>query len=106
MPQRSQSTNQPEKKFGPYPGGVGVAIWLNEIDTDQGTRMVRSITINPRRYFDEKNNQWRDSKSFRPEDLPAVIFGLQKALEHCYLEPIPGHEPSHAPAPSQEETPF
>src|SRR5436190_1172660 len=25
----SRSANRPEKKIGPFPGGVGVAIWLN-----------------------------------------------------------------------------
>lgn len=91
MPQQSeQSKNRPETKFGPYTGGVGVAVWINEIDTDAGTRKIRSITINPRRYFDSTSNQWKDSRSFRPEDLPALIFGLQKALEHTYLVPLPG----------------
>lgn len=101
-----QSTNRPEQKFGPYPGGVGVAVWINEIDTDQGTRKVRSITINPRRYFDSKSKQWKDSRSFRPEDLPALVFGLQKALEHCYVEPIPGEEPADGQNTSQDEIPY
>ena len=83
-----------------------MAIWINEIDTDQGTKKIRSITINPRRYFDNKSGQWKDSRSFRPEDLPAVIFGLQKALEHCYVEPIPGQEPPNGETPQQDDVPY
>ncbi|GAB4161685.1 MAG: hypothetical protein Tsb009_38930 [Planctomycetaceae bacterium] len=99
-----QARNQPERKFGPYPGGVGVAVWINTIETDQGAKNIRSITINPRRYFDNTSQQWKDSRSFRPEDLPALIFGLQKALEHCYLEPISGQDTGDGAAP--DDTPF
>jgi hypothetical protein len=40
----SRSANRPEKKIGPLPGGVGVAIWLNAVQTDDGPRKLRSIT--------------------------------------------------------------
>ena len=33
----------PEKKYGPLHGGVGLAIWLNEVETGEGTRYFRSI---------------------------------------------------------------
>jgi hypothetical protein len=34
----------PEKKIGPLPGcgGIGVAVWLNEVETDDGPRHMRS----------------------------------------------------------------
>ena len=102
----TQRSNRPEVKFGPYPGGVGVAVWVNEIDTDGSTRKIRSITINPRRYFDNRSNQWKDSSSFRPEDLPALLFGLQKALEHCFEEPIPGEESSHDQQRQDDDVPY
>lgn len=92
-------TNRPEKKIAPYPGGIGVAIWLNEIETDDGPRKVRSITISPRRYRDPKTGDWKDSSSFRPGDLPALIFALTKAQEHCYTQPLAGAE-------LEEDTPF
>jgi hypothetical protein len=82
--------SQPEHKIGPYPGGIGIAVWLNTIQTDNGLRKVRSITISPRRYRDPDTDQWRDSTSFRPGDLPALIFALQKALEYTYTKPLPG----------------
>ena len=84
-----QTTNRPEKKFGPYPGGVSVAVWLNQFQTDDGPRTIRSVTISPRRYRDNKTGEWKDAPSYRPGDLPALIFALQKALEHTYLVPLP-----------------
>ena len=81
----------PETKIGPYPGGIGVAIWINDIPTeDGGTRKVRSVTISPRRYFDRQADEWRDSSSFWPGDLPALIYALQRALEFVSITPIPG----------------
>jgi hypothetical protein len=79
----------PERKIGPFPGGVGVAIWINQTETEQGSKSFRSITINPRRYFDQESKQWVDAKSYNPSDLPALIFALQKAQEYVYETPLP-----------------
>jgi hypothetical protein len=86
---RSASNSRPEHKIGPYPGGIGVAVWLNTIDTDDGPRQVRSITISPRRYLDSESGEWRDAGSYRIGDLPALIFALQKAQEYIYTKPLP-----------------
>lgn len=80
----SKSRNHPEKKFGPYPGGISVAVWQNETETADGPRQFRSVTIAPRRYRDAETGEWKDSPSFRPTDLPALIFALQKALSFVY----------------------
>lgn len=85
---RSATRSRPEHKIGPYPGGIGVAVWLNTIDTDDGPRQVRSITISPRRYRDAESGEWRDATSYRPGDLPALIFALQKAQEYVYTKPL------------------
>lgn len=95
-PQRT--AHPPEKKIGPYPGGIGVAIWLNTIETDGGQRQIRSITISPRRYRDPKTGDWRDSPSFRPGDLPALIFALQKAQEYVYTSPLPEQDGDQEPS--------
>lgn len=92
---KGRPQRQPEKKIGPFAGGVGVAIWLNDAELDSGEhRKFRSITINPRRYLDAKSGQWKDAGSFQPSDLPALVFCLQKAQEYCYETPIPGEESS------------
>lgn len=91
-PTKSPPSNQPEKKIGPYAGGISVAIWLNTADTETGPKQFRSIGISPRRYRDPASGQWKDSSSFRPGDLPALIFALQKAQEYCYTTPLPDEE--------------
>ena len=96
----------PEKKVGPFANGVGVSIWLNKIETDQGPRQVRSISVNPRRYFDRESQQWKDSPSYNPSDLPALIFALTKAQEYCYETPLPDTESGDAALPPDDEERF
>lgn len=86
------AANRPEKKIGPFPGGIGVAIWINTIETGDGPRKMRSITLSPRRYKDSESGEWRDASSFQIGDLPALIFALEKALEHAYTHPLNGEE--------------
>ncbi len=90
---KPRSQKPPEKKIGPFASGIGVAIWLNEAESDDGqVKHFRSISLNPRRYFDQKSGQWKDAASYQQSDLPSLIFSLQKALEYCYETPIPGQE--------------
>lgn len=72
-----------------------MAIWLNTIQTDDGPRQGRSITISPRRYKDPQTGEWKDATLYRATDLPALIFALQKAQEYLYTTPIPGQEDEH-----------
>jgi hypothetical protein len=89
---KEREKSRPEKKIGPYPGGIGVAVWLNTIDTAAGPRKVRSITLSPRRYRDAESGEWRDSSSYRPGDLPALIFALERALEFVFTTPLPDED--------------
>ena len=93
---------RPEVKFGPYLGGISIAVWLNTVQTPEGPRAIRSVTISPRRYRDSQTGEWKDAGSFRPSDLPALNFGIQQALEYIYTTPLPD---SHDEAPS-DEVPF
>ena len=92
---RASTKQQPEKKFGPYPGGISVAVWLNNVQGENGSRKMRSITISPRRYRDPDSGEWVDAGSFRPGDIPVLLFGLQKALDYVFTTPIPGEEEPH-----------
>ena len=93
----------PEKKFGPFGAGISVAIWTNTIQTDDGPRKIRSISISPRRYLDRQSGEWRDSPSYRPGDLPALIFALQKALDFTFSEPLPDEQhPEAGNGPSSD----
>jgi hypothetical protein len=73
-----EATRRPERKIG------RVAFWRNAIQTAAGPKEVWSITISPRRYRDAKTGEWKDSPSFRPADLPALVFDLQKAIDYLY----------------------
>jgi hypothetical protein len=82
----------PEKKFGPFPGGIGVAVWLNTIETAEGPKKVRSITLAPRRYRHRESGEWRDAGSYRATDIPTLIFALERAQEYILSSPIAGQE--------------
>lgn len=104
-PPREQHRSPPEQKIGPFAGGIGVAIWLNTVDTDDGPKQFRSITIAPRRYQDRQTGEWKDAGSYNPSDLPALIFALTKAQEYVFTKPLPGQE-SGADNGSSDATPF
>jgi len=88
-PPRADPRKQPEKKFGPHAGGIGVAVWLNTIETADGRREMRSITIAPRRYRDKQTGEWKDSGSYRPSDIPLLLSLLMKAMDYVYTTPLP-----------------
>ena len=99
----------PEKKISPVHSGISVAIWLNQFDGDDGPKHFRSITLAPRRYYDRTAGEWKDSSSYEPADLPALVFALQKAIEYCYSTPLPGQKPEDSRsngANGNGETPF
>lgn len=104
--------NHPERKISPVNSGLSVAIWINEVETDNGPQQFRSITVSPRRYLDTKSGKWKDSSSYRPSDLPALLFAIAAARDYCYVTPLPGQKPTEpaAEAPAKEpetgEVPF
>ena len=87
---RRRPANPPEFKIGPFQGGIGVAVWLNEVESGTGTSQMRSITIAPRRYLDKVTNEWKNAGSYRPADLTALILSLEKVREFCLTQPLPG----------------
>ena len=80
----------PERKWGPFHGGLSVCIWLNEVDDDGAKRFFRSVTVSPRRYLDPKTGQWVDAGSLRPADLPSLILALEAAHDFLASTPLPG----------------
>jgi len=81
---------RPEKKIGPFQNGLGLAIWLNEVETEQGIRYFRSITFAPRRYLDAKDGKWKDAASYRPVDLATLELALAAARQFIAATPLPG----------------
>ena len=80
----------PERKWGPFHGGLSVCVWINEVSNDNGTRFFRSITISPRRFLSQKTGQWEDAGSLRPADLPSLLLALAAAHEFVTTTPLPG----------------
>lgn len=85
-----QVPRRPEKKIGPFHNGLGLAIWLNRVETDEGPRWFRSITLAARRYLDTKTGQWKDAASYRPVDLATLELALAEARRYIAATPLPG----------------
>jgi hypothetical protein len=85
---KTAAPRYPERKWGPFHGGLGVAVWLNEVETPEGKRFFRSVTIAPRRF--RKDGRWQDAGSLRPVDLPSLLLALQAAHEFIHSTPLPG----------------
>lgn len=96
----------PERKIGPFTGGIAVAVWTNTVQTEHGPRSYRSVTISPRRYQDRQTGQWKDSNSFNPGDLPALIYALQKAQEYVFETPLPEHGTTEDTSASTDDVPY
>jgi hypothetical protein len=86
----AQVPKRPEKKIGPFHNGLGIAIWLNSVETDQGPRFWRSITLSARRYLDEKTGKWEDASSYRPVDLATLELAIAAARQYIASTPLPG----------------
>jgi len=73
------ANSKPEKTI--KVGGIQLAIWNNE--TSKGT--FQSITID-KSYKDGDN--WKRTKSFKPNDLVKLQLGISKVLEHLYIKDV------------------
>ena len=77
---------RPEKTFGPFPGGLRLDVWRNTRKVGDMSKQVRSLTISPQRYQD-KDGQWKDSKSYSAADVRMLIFALPEVLR--FIEDLP-----------------
>ena len=106
----NRPSKQPEFKVGPLPGGLGVAVWRNTIQTEDGPRTIRSITIAPRRYRDPNTNEWRDAPSYRPLDIPVLVLALEKAFDFCQTVVLGDDQPPMKEVPPEtgdnQDVPF
>lgn len=105
MPRSAPTANKPELKVGPFAGGIAVNVWRNTVQTEQGPRVIRSITISPRRYRDTESGEWKDSYSYRPIDVTALILALEKAREFI-LTTEAAQQPQESADDHGEENPF
>jgi hypothetical protein len=81
---------RPVHKIGPFHNGIGIAIWMNRVETEHGPRCFRSITVNARRYRDAKTGEWKDAASYRPVDLATLELAIAQARQYLATVPLPG----------------
>jgi hypothetical protein len=70
---------KPVAKFAA--GQVSAAVWENEVTTRSG-KTVTMLKATVERRFKDKDGQWMSSNSFSRNEIPFVIYCLQKSLEH------------------------
>ena len=70
---------RPVTKFSA--GQVSAAIWENEVTTKTGKKVTMLKATVERRYKD-RDGQWKSSGSFSRNEIPFVIYCLQKSLDH------------------------
>lgn len=87
---RAQAPQKPEYKIGPFHNGLGVAVWLNSVETENGVRYFRSITVAKRRFRDPQTGEWKDAVSYRPVDLTTLMLAFREARDYCLRTPLPG----------------
>ena len=104
--EQGSSSRGPEKKIGPFTGGISVAIWTNTVQTDHGPRTYRSVTISARRYLDRQSGQWKDANSFNPGDLPALLYALAKAQEYVFETPLPDQPEGGGTQANHDDVPY
>ncbi len=68
----------PTKKFSA--GTISCALWENEILTADG-RKVPMLKATVERRYEDKDGQWKSSNSFGRNEIPLVIYCLNKAFE-------------------------
>ncbi len=106
VPPPTTAQKLPEAKFGPFAGGLSVAIWRNAVETDDGPREIRSITINPRRYKNTDSGEWRNG-SYRTSDIATLVLALQAAQQFMVAHPLSSPVEEEPPESLEgQETPF
>lgn len=70
---------KPEKTF--RIGAVSASVFVNEVDTENGKRRIRSVSLQ-RRYRDDSDGEWKSSNSFGLGELPQAQAVLDLAMKH------------------------
>lgn len=72
---------KPEKVF--RVGSVSASIFRNEVETANGKRDIRNVTLQ-RRYHD--GEEWKNASSFGLAELPQALAVLDLALKHLSVK--------------------
>lgn len=68
----------PTKKF--RAGAIEVAVWENEITTEDG-KTFKKQSVSMQRSYKDKNDEWQKTTNMNANDLPKLISLLQKAYD-------------------------
>ena len=77
----ADETRRPEKEF--RCGGISAAVWRNDVEKDGRTTVRHSISIQKR--YQDKNGNWKTTKSWFPEELARLRLVIEKCMEYCML---------------------
>lgn len=78
-----EESKKPEICFGPYATETAMnkcAVFGNMVGEADEKRLMHSVTIR-RSYFDDSAKEWKESTSFRPQDIPYIVLSLNQAFE-------------------------
>lgn len=82
MQEQTQTPKGPECKF--RAGAISATVWKNEHKKQTGeTFTVHSVSLE-RRYKD-KSGEWKNTHSFRLQDLPKAVLVMQEAWKYVVL---------------------
>ena len=83
------------QKTIPAGGGVKATVWLNQ--SNEG-RSYHSISVS--RSYQAEGGEWKETNSYRRDDLPRVEYAVRKAfdfiIEQQYTVETPDRESGHA----------
>ena len=72
---------QPEKRF--KVGACTASIFANEVNTAEGTKNLRSVSL--QRTYKDKDGKFQHTTSFKVHDIPKAVLALNKAYEYLTL---------------------
>ncbi len=78
--------NKPVHTVGPFNSGgslIEASVWENEVGEGDEARLVFNVTVQ-RSYND--GEEWKRTKSFRPQDLPHLIEVSRQPLPRLPIE--------------------
>ncbi|MBW2986638.1 hypothetical protein KY333_04680 [Candidatus Woesearchaeota archaeon] len=76
--------NKPEKKY--KAGAVSATVWKNEGQKNGKSFAFHTISLS--RAYKDKDNNWKNSSSLRPGDLPKAALVLSKAYEYLTMNSV------------------
>lgn len=87
--------SKPVRKY--QAGAIHCALWQNTISHNGRSRTVLKATVE--RHYRDSEGQWKSTSSFGRNDIPLVVFCLQKAFEAILVADQNGDEDTEEAPP-------